>query len=144
MNATVAKGVAGVVLVFVLEGGYQYVRALHGRVTIAEQQARDARQGTADRDAIIKRLLTDDRDKADQQRKLDADRNSIDAKLAGIRDEIRRYNNESAEFRAWAAGALPADVVRMHTSPALTGATDYLARVPGGDALHAAGDGTDH
>ncbi|MFM0644998.1 Rz-like lysis system protein LysB [Paraburkholderia bryophila] len=143
MNAFAAKCIAVGVALLALYGGYRYVTALHEALVTAQKQAADARQGAADRDAIIKRLLTDADDKANQQRKLDADHSAIDSKLAGIRAEIRRYNDESAAFRAWAAGALPADVVRMHASPAITGAADYLARVPGGNALHAAGDGTD-
>jgi LysB family phage lysis regulatory protein len=68
----------------------------------------------------------------------------IDVKLADIQGDIRKLTDENAEFRAWASGALPADVIRMHTTPALTGAADYLARVPGGDTLHDAGDGSSH
>lgn len=143
MNAFAAKCIAAGVALLALYGGYRYVMGLHEALVTAQKQTADARQGAADRDAIIKRLLTDADDKANQQRKLDADHSAIDSKLAGIRAEIRRYNDESAEFRAWAAGALPADVVRMHASPAITGTADYLARVPGGNTLHAAGNGTD-
>ncbi|MFM0086739.1 Rz-like lysis system protein LysB [Paraburkholderia sediminicola] len=140
----VARVVAGVVAVLVIVAGVQYVCELRAELAGAKDTARRAKDDLAGRDETIRHLQDDAAEKANQQRKLDADRNSIDAKLAGIRDEIRRYNNESAEFRAWAAGALPADIVRMHTSPALTGAAGYLARVPGGDALHAAGNGPDH
>ncbi|MFM0399044.1 Rz-like lysis system protein LysB [Paraburkholderia aspalathi] len=144
MNALAAKFVVGVVAVLVVVAGVQYVRELRAELGGAQDAAKRAKDDLAGRDETIRHLQDDAADKANQQRKLDADRNSIDAKLASIRDEIRRYNNESAELRAWAAGVLPADVVRMHASPALTGAADYLARVPGGDALHAAGDGADH
>ena len=140
----IARVVAGVVVVLVIVAGVQYVRELRAELAGAKDTAKRAKDDLAGRDETIRHLQDDAADKARQQRKLDADRNGIDAKLAGIRDEIRRYNNESAEFRAWAAGALPADVVRMHASPALTGAADYLARVPGGDTLHVAGDGPDH
>ena len=143
MNAIAAKLVACVVALLVIVAGVMYVRELRAELAGAQDTAKRAKEDLAARDETIRRLQDNAADKANQQRKLDADRTSIDAKLAGIRDEIRRYNNESAEFRAWAAGALPADVVRMHTSPALIGAADYLARVPGGDALHAAGDGAD-
>jgi LysB family phage lysis regulatory protein len=144
MKAIAAKLVAGVVALLVIVAGVLYVRELRAELAGAQDSAKRAKDDLAARDETIRRLQDNAVDKANQQRKLDADRTSIDAKLAGIRDEIRRYNNESAEFRAWAAGALPADVIRMHTSPALTGAADYLARVPGGDALHTAGDGADH
>jgi LysB family phage lysis regulatory protein len=144
MKAIAAKLVAVVVALLVIVAGVLYVRELRAELAGAQDSAKRAKDDLAARDETIRRLQDNAVDKANQQRKLDADRTSIDAKLAGIRDEIRRYNNESAEFRAWAAGALPADVIRMHTSPALTGAADYLARVPGGDALHTAGDGADH
>ncbi|CAE6754899.1 Rz-like lysis system protein LysB [Paraburkholderia haematera] len=140
----VARVVAGVVAVLLIVAGVQYVRGLRAELGGAQDAAKRAKDDLAGRDETIRHLQDDAADKARQQRKLDADRNGIDAKLAGIRDEMRRYNNESAELRAWAAGALPADIVRMHASPALTGAADYLARVPGGDAVHAAGDGTDN
>jgi LysB family phage lysis regulatory protein len=144
MNAIAAKFVAGVVALLAIAAGVQYVGVLRAELAGAQDTAKRAKDELAARDETIRRLQDNAADKADQQRKLDADRTNIDGRLAGIRDEIRRHINESAEFRAWAAGALPADVVRMHTSPALVGAADYLARVPGGDALHAAGDGTDH
>ena len=140
----VARVVAGVVALLLIVAGVQYVRELRAELGGAQDAAKRAKDDLAGRDETIRHLQDNAADKARQQRKLDADRNGIDAKLAGIRDEIRRYNHESAEFRVWAAGALPADIVRMHTSPALTGAADYLAGVPGGDALHVAGDGPDH
>lgn len=144
MNAIAAKCFAGVVALLVIVAGLLYVRELRAELAGALDTVKRTKDDLATRDETIRHLRSDAADKAKQQLKLDADRNSIDTKLAGIRDEIRRYNNESADFRAWAAGALPADVIRMHTSPALVGAADYLARVPGGDTLHAAGDGTDH
>ena len=144
MNPIVAKFLAGVVALLAIAAGAQYVRELRAELAGAQDTAKRAKDDLAARDQTIRHLQDDATNKANQQRKLDADGNSIDAKLAGIRDEIRRYNIENAELRAWAAGALPADVVRMHSSPALVGAADYLARVPGGDALHAAGDGPDH
>lgn len=144
MNPLIAKFLAGVVALQAIAAGVQYVRELRTELAGAQDTAKRAKDDLAARDETIRRLQGDAADKAKQQRKLDADRNSIDGRLAGIRDEIRRYIDENAELRAWAAGALPADVVRMHTSPALTGAADYLAGVSGGDALHVAGDGTDH
>ncbi|MFM0642070.1 Rz-like lysis system protein LysB [Paraburkholderia metrosideri] len=143
MKAIAAKCIASVVALLVIVAGVLYVRELRAELAGAQDTAKRAKDDLAGRDETIRHLQDDATDKAKQQRKLDADRNSIDARLAGIRGEIRNYNNENAEFRAWAAGALPADVVRMHTSPALTGAADYLARVPGGDAVHAAGVSAD-
>lgn len=144
MNAIAAKLVAGVVALLAITAGVLYVRELRAELVGAQLEAKQSKDDLADRDEIIRSLRADATAKAAQQRKLDADKSAIDNKLAGIRDEIRRYNNGNAEFRAWAAAALPADVVRMHTSPALTGAADYLARMPGGDTLHAAGVSADH
>lgn len=143
MRAIAAKCIAGVVVLLAIVASVLYVRALRAELAGAQDTAKRAKDDLVARVETIRRLQDDAAEKAKQQRKLDADRDSIDTRLAGIRDEIRRYNNENAEFRAWAAAVLPADVVRMHTSPALTGAADYLARVPGGDALHAAGVGSD-
>jgi LysB family phage lysis regulatory protein len=144
MNAIAAKLVAGAVALLAIAAGVLYVRELRAELASMQLEASQAKGDLADRDETIRRLQDDAADKAKQQRKLDADRNGIDAKLAGIQGDIRKLTDENAEFRAWASGALPADVIRMHTSPAFTGATDYLARVPGSDTLHPAGDDTEH
>ncbi|MFP3183958.1 MAG: Rz-like lysis system protein LysB [Paraburkholderia sp.] len=144
MNAIAGKLVAAAVALLAFVAGVLYVRELRTGLTAAQLEASQARDDLAARDETIRRLQGDAADKAKQQRKLDADRNGIDAKLTGIQGEIRKLTDENAELRAWASAALPADVVRMHTSPALTGAADYLTRVSGGDTLHAAGDDTGH
>lgn len=144
MNAIAAKLISGAVALLAIAAGVLDVRALRAELASTQLEASQAKADLAARDQTIRRLQDDASEKAKQQRKLDADRNGVDAKLAGIRGDIRKLTDENAEFRAWASGALPADVIRMHTSPALTGAADYLARVPGGDTLHAASDDTDH
>jgi LysB family phage lysis regulatory protein len=144
MNSISAKLVAGAVALLAIAAGLLYVRELRTELASTQLEASQVKGDLAARDETIRRLEDDAADKATQQRKLDADRSAIDTRLAGIQDDIRRLTDENAEFRAWASGALPADVIRMHTSPALTGAADYLARVPGGDTLHPAGDGSGH
>ena len=144
MNAITAKLIAGAVALLAIATGMLYVRELRAELASAQLETSQAKGDLATRDETIRRLQDDAADKAKQQRKLDADRNGIDAKLAGIQGDIRKLTDENAEFRAWASGDLPADVIRMHTSPALTGAADYLARMPGGDTLHAPGDDTGH
>jgi LysB family phage lysis regulatory protein len=144
MNAIAAKLVAGAVALLAIAAGLLYVRELRAELAGVQLETSQAKADLAARDQTIRRLQDDAADKASQQRKLDADRSAIDTRLAGIQGDIRRLTDENAEFRAWASGALPADVIRMHTSPALSGAADYLARVPGGDTLHAASDDTDH
>ncbi|WP_175772696.1 Rz-like lysis system protein LysB [Paraburkholderia phenazinium] len=144
MNAIAVRLVASAVALLAIVAGVLYVRELRSGLAGAQLEASQAKGDLAARDETIRRLQDDAADKAKQQRKLDADRTGIDTKLAGIQHDVRKPTDENAEFRAWASGALPADVIRMHTSPPLTGAADYLARVPGGDTLHAAGDDTDH
>ncbi|KVQ57498.1 protein LYSB [Burkholderia territorii] len=119
--------------------GAQYVRALQVRLATAQDAARQAKQGIDARDAIIGRLLTDVREKDEQRAQLDRTRGAVDATLAAYQSQLRRLIDENEAVRAWAVTRLPDDVVRLHSSPALTGADDYAQRVRGGDALHSAG-----
>jgi LysB family phage lysis regulatory protein len=127
------------VLVAALAGA-QYVRALHGRLAVAQDAARQAKQDVGARDAIIERLVADAREKDEQRAQLDRTRGAVDATLATYQKELRRLIDENEAVRVWAAARLPDDVVRLHSSPALTGADDYAQHVRDGDALHAAGD----
>lgn len=79
--------------------------------------------------------------KATQQIQLTRTHDAIASKLAAARLENRRLIDETAELRAWADTRLPDDVVRVHTSPALVSANDYIERVPGGEPLHPSGYG---
>ncbi|RQX99758.1 Rz-like lysis system protein LysB [Burkholderia stagnalis] len=119
--------------------GTQYVRALQGRLATAQDAARQAKQDVGARDAIIGRLLTDAREKDQQRAQLDRTRSTVDATLAAYQSQLRRLIDENEAVRAWAAARLPDDVVRLHSSPALTGADDYAQRVRDGDPVHAAG-----
>lgn len=120
----------------------QYVRALQGRLAVAQNAARQARQDLGARDAVIDRLVADARQKDQQRAQLDRTRGTVDATLAAYQSHLRRLINENEAVRAWAAARLPDDVVRLHDSPALTGADDYAQRMRGSDALHAAGGDT--
>ncbi|KVX12184.1 protein LYSB [Burkholderia ubonensis] len=120
----------------------QYVRALQGRLAVAQNAARQARQDLGARDAVIERLVADARQKDQQRAQLDRTRGTVDAALAAYQSQLRRLINENEAVRAWAAARLPDDVVRLHDSPALTGADDYAQRMRGSDALHAAGGDT--
>ncbi|KVC61857.1 protein LYSB [Burkholderia ubonensis] len=117
----------------------QYVRALQGRLAVAQDAARQARQDLGARDAVIERLVADARQKDQQRAQLDRTRGTVDATLAAYQSQLRRLINENEAVRAWAAARLPDDVVRLHDSPTLTGADDYAQRMRGGDALHTAG-----
>ncbi|HGF4012286.1 Rz-like lysis system protein LysB [Burkholderia cenocepacia] len=118
----------------------QYVRVLQGRLATAQDAARQAQQDVGARDAIIGRLLTDAREKDQQRAQLDRTRGAVDATLAAYQSQLRRLIDENEAVRTWAAARLPDDVVRLHSSPALTGADDYAQRVRDGDALHPARD----
>jgi LysB family phage lysis regulatory protein len=119
--------------------GTQYVRVLQGRLATAQDAARQAKVDVDSRDAIIGRLLADAREKDEQRAQLDRTRGAVDATLAAYQSQLRRLIDENEAVRTWAAARLPDDVVRLHDSPALTGADDYAQRVRDGDALHPAG-----
>ncbi|TCW81007.1 protein LYSB [Burkholderia sp. SRS-46] len=119
-----------------------YVRALQGRLDVAQEAARQARQDIGARDVAIERLVADARQKDQMREQLDRTRGAVDATLTAYQSQLRRLINENEAVRAWAAARLPDDVVRLHDSPALTGAGDYAQRMRGGNALHAASSGT--
>ncbi|APD36797.1 protein LYSB [Burkholderia pseudomallei] len=120
----------------------EHSRTLRAQLEQATADARRTNQEAQARAAIIERLLADAKDKDAQRVQLDRARAGVDATLATYRNELRRLIDENAAVRAWAAGALPDDVVRLHASPALNGADDYAQRMRERDALHDAGDGT--
>ncbi|AOJ11670.1 protein LYSB [Burkholderia mayonis] len=122
----------------------QHSRALRVERDRATEDARRANRDAEARAAVIERLLTDARAKDEQRAQLDRARAGVDATLATYRNELRRLIDENATVRTWAAGALPGDVVRLHASPAVTGADDYAQRMRERDALHDAGDGATH
>lgn len=136
MSAIVSKVIAAFVVFGLAVTFVFYVRTLRAERTTAQQEASDAKQGVIDRDAMIARLRQDAKDKARQQQKLDQDRTGIAARLADIQRENRKLHDENEAYRAWADTPLPDDVVRMQSSPALTGASDYLAGMPAGDTVH--------
>jgi LysB family phage lysis regulatory protein len=144
LSAIVSKLIAAFVAFGFAVALVFYVRALRAERTTAQQEASEAKQGAADRDAVIARLRQDAKDKARQQQKLDQDRTGIAARLAAIQIENRKLHDENEAYRAWADAPLPDDVVRMQSSPALTGASDYLAGMPAGDTVHDASGVTAH
>ncbi len=144
MNAIVSKVIAAFVVFGLAVALVFYMRTLRAERTIAQQEASEAKQGVIDRDAVIARLRQDAKDKARQQQKLDQDRSGIATRLADIQSENRKLHDENEAYRAWADAPLPDDVVRMQSSPALTGASDYLAGMPAGDTVHDASGVTAH
>ncbi|WWE75001.1 LysB family phage lysis regulatory protein [Burkholderia gladioli] len=120
--------------------GFEYVRQLQARLATAAAQVATARQDLGTRDATIARMQADARDKDAQLAKLAHARAAVDSALTTSQQQLRNLIDGNESIRAWADRPLPGDVVRLHASPALTGADDYASRVRDGDALHDAGD----
>lgn len=144
MNALAAKLIAGGVLLLAIVAGVFYVRALRAELADTTHQLDTAKQGIKDRDGVISTLQQDAKNKAKQQVQLDTSTNHVEAKTAANRQQLRRVISENPTVRSWADTPLPDDIARLQSSPAATGADDYSAAVPAGDALHTAGDGADH
>jgi LysB family phage lysis regulatory protein len=139
MSALAAKLIAGALAALALVAGVLYVRELRAELADSAHQLETARQGNVDRDETIRLMKKDADAKARQQAQLDTSTNAVAAKLATAKQEIRTLLNENSIARAWADTALPADIARLSTSPAYTGATAYSSSMPAGDSLHAAG-----
>ncbi|WP_186078682.1 protein lysB [Burkholderia gladioli] len=144
MNAWLVR-LAGVGAILVAFGvGYQCVSGLKAALALAQQQRDDARAAVAARDATIVSLRRLVEDHARQRRALAAQRSAAEAKAGRIHQATRRAMHETPETRAWADTALPDAVARLHASPDLAGAGDYLQRVPDGEPVPSAGDGAAH
>lgn len=141
MNTLLLKIGATALLALALFAGVRYVRGLRADLALAQQTVRDSQREIDARERAITALKADAAEKAEQQKRLDAVRSTLDAKQTRIHAETRRIIHESPENRAWADTVLPADVARLQTSPALAGSGDYLQRVPDGDAVSPIGNG---
>ncbi|UEP31757.1 protein lysB [Burkholderia sp. B21-007] len=141
MNPLVAKLLAIGAAVLAAWGGVRYVQSLRADVAAAQQDASAARDQVTARDQTIARLAAIAQSNAELQQRLDRTRTQISAAQTRIEAATRRILNETPESRAWADTVLPADVARLQTSPDITGACDYLQRVPAGDAVRVACDG---
>ena len=127
-----------------LVAGALYVRAMRTELGIVQQQRDDARLAIADRDGTIRRLQQHAADTAKQQAQLDRTNTAIVTKLNAVQLMNRRLIDENAALRTWADTPLHDVVVRLHESPALTGADDYLKHLPSSESVHTAGDGAEH
>lgn len=59
--------------------------------------------------------------------------------LAGESRQIwETLKRENEEFKAWANSALPADVIRLRSRPAITGAAGYQSWLQQSNSLHSA------
>lgn len=120
---------------------FWYVQSLRAELNAATQAEQTARQGNADRDAIIRELKLYEGRNAEARARLEGDRTAIRSNLATRELMIRKLQDENKELRDWSSVRLPGVIIGMRDHPALTGAASYRERVPGGDALHAAGGG---
>lgn len=141
MNWVVVRLVGALFVLAALATGASYMRTLHTRLMSANRQVAEAQARIANRDRAIEQIQQSATRKAVQQAKAIEAQDSIASKLVAIQLTNRRLTNENASLRAWADTRLPDDVVRMHASPALTGANDYLERVSIGDSMRTARDG---
>jgi LysB family phage lysis regulatory protein len=132
--------IAAVVVLAAAISGASYVRSLRADFALAQQQRDDAQRSLVDRDNAIRQLRKDAADKEQQQAQLNRTHTAIARRLHSVQTTNRRLINENAALLAWAGSPLPDDVVRMQTSPALTGADDYLKYVSTGERVHAASD----
>jgi LysB family phage lysis regulatory protein len=140
MNAIAVRLVAGLVAIALAVGAWLYVRELRAELATAQGDARTAKDTVERRDAQLVALQDQAREHARQLAQLEAKRQGIAADLAARRTEIEALKDENATVRAWAAGALPADVVRLYASPAQSGA-DAPGPMRADHGLHAAGNG---
>jgi LysB family phage lysis regulatory protein len=107
----------------------------------AQGRIKDAEQATRDRDGTIKTLkAAADRDRK-AAAKLQGERNSIAATLTERENLIDNLQHENVAIRSWADAPLPDAIARLRERPAATGAAAYAERLPGSDALSAAGRG---
>jgi LysB family phage lysis regulatory protein len=105
----------------------------------AKERIEGAEQATRDRDGTIKTLkAAADRDKK-AAAKLQGERNSIAATLTERENLIENLQHENALILSWADAPLPDAIARLREHPATIGAAAYSERLPGSDALPAAG-----
>ncbi|MEX3614283.1 MAG: Rz-like lysis system protein LysB [Burkholderia gladioli] len=144
MRAILVKVIGVAAVLLAICAAVQYVRALRADLVDARNGADSARRDVAQRDTTIATLRHDADENARRQRELDAKRSAVEAKRNTIQASTRRILHENPEARAWADTPLPTDIARLQASPALTGAGDYLQRMPDGEPLSTAGHDADN
>jgi LysB family phage lysis regulatory protein len=107
----------------------------------AQGRVKDAEQASRDRDNTIKALTAAANRNKKATAKLQGERNSIAATLTERENLIDNLQHENATIRSWADAPLPDAIARLRERPAATGADAYTQRLPGSDALPAAGSG---
>ena len=133
-----AKILRGILLAGVAFGAYSYTRYLTVKAEMAEQTAVQARQAIADRDATITQLRALSAAQARFTAQLGQERDGIRGALNSREIQMRKLQDENANIRAWAAGPVPGDVVRLRDHGTLSGAAAYRQFLSGSAALPAA------
>ncbi|MGF7190666.1 LysB family phage lysis regulatory protein [Robbsia andropogonis] len=90
--------------------------------------------------SIIERLQADAQRRVVEQQALSKTQNAVVKHRDTVRQQQRRLN-EDTTVRSWGSTPLPDDVARLHNSPALTGAVDYLQHLPSPQPVHDASHG---
>lgn len=139
MNALAARLIAAAFAALVLFGAVMYVRELRAELALAKSERDTAMQGNAERDDRIRELSKAAQAAALAHARLEGERNGIRQASAEREEAFRRLIDENKEIRAWAAAAVPADVIRLRNHGPHTGAVDYRKARTQGDALHPAG-----
>jgi LysB family phage lysis regulatory protein len=142
MNTITSRLVAIALAALATFGSWQYVNALRADLATARNDARGAHETVGRRDTLIANLQKQERDHARQLARLETTRRGIAANLAARESELETLKRESETVRAWAAGALPDDVMRLYASPALVGGDAPTLRTDNG--LHDARNGAAH
>ena len=140
MSTIASRLIACLVAALALVGAWFYVQALRGDLAAALNASRTAQETVDRRDATIAQLQKTEREHARQLAQLERTRQGVAADLAARETELEALKHESETVRAWADGAIPDDVVRLYTSPALTGTADLLSTVRADNGMHDAGN----
>lgn len=128
----------GALLAVVGFSAYTYTRYLQLKAEVAESAAAQASKGLADRDATILTLRALSAAQSRLASSLDGERTALQ-QLASTREiQMRKLQDENTEIRAWAAVAIPVDVVRLRDHGPITGAASYRQLLSEGATLQSA------
>lgn len=131
-------GAAVVAGLLAIAAGF-YVASLRSQLETANTRLGQAEKGNRDRDSVIKQLRENAAAQALAQARLEGERSGIRSVLETREHLIRKLEIENAEYRTWAAAALPGTVGRLREHPELVGAAAYRERMSPSAALPPAG-----
>lgn len=123
------SAVAGAFIALFAFALFQWWKLDRAQSTIATQASALSQKKTelADKNSqlIAVSLVSSANDRA--QRDLMQRNEDLQSLLATRQSQLKAIMNENTELKRWADTVLPADIVRLHTRPALTGAAAYRA-----------------